>query len=455
MKLRISESDWTPFAAALRERRDVETAGFILAERLHDGEALLARHVVLVPDDGYLIRAADQLRIDPVAVNRIVRPARDGGLSVFTIHTHPGTSVPWFSKADDHGDARLMPSLLAQMDGPHGAMVLAGDTGLIVGRAWLPSGDYTELALSVVGQTIQWPTETGRASAGAPWFDRQRLALGQDGQAALRNLHVGIVGLGGTGSVAFAQLAHLGVGRITVIDGDRVEASNVSRVLGATIRDVGVAWKVDVAARYAEQLGLSTRVDVHRGHLGADVPTATLEACDVVLSCVDRHAPRALLNRLSYERAFPLIDMGSAFRVDTTGRLTAGVGRVVVVGPGRPCLGCWGHINPHRLRIEVLPAEERARQAAEGYIEGADVPEPSVIAFNTAVAGAAVVELLRVVTGFGGTDDPPLRLAFDFLTGSVRRNGLARSGACTICLPNGARHATLDLSREDALKRAR
>src|SRR5262245_52931096 len=413
MKLRVLQSDWAPFTGELRSRCDVESAGFMLAERLHGGETLLVREVVAVPEDGYLIRA-DHLRIDPLAINRIVRPARDRGWSVFTIHTHPGATVPWFSESDDRGDARLMPSLLTQMEGPHGSLVLAGDTGLAVGRAWLPSGGVADLALRVVGQTIQIPQSVASEEPAAACFDRQRLALGCGGQAALRNLHVAIVGLGGTGSVAFTQLAHLGVGRITVIDGDRVEASNVSRVLGATVRDAGMTWKVDVAARYAERLGLDTRVDVWRGYLGVDVPVATIEGCDLVLSCVDRHVPRSLLNRLSYDKAVPVIDMGSAFRVDNGGRVVAGAGRVVVVGPGRPCLGCWGHIDPHRMRIEALSPDERAREAAEGYIDGADVPEPSVIAFNTVVAGAAVVELLRIVTGFAGTEDPPLRLAFDF-----------------------------------------
>ena len=130
----------------------------------------------------------------------------------------------------------------------------------------------------------------------------------------LRHLHVVVVGLGGTGSVVFAQLVHLGVGRITVVEGDRVEASNVSRILGATIRDVGVTWKVNLAARYAQQVGLGTQVDVLRGHLGASVPVTGIEGADIGLSCVDRHVPRALLNRLAYEKAIPVIDMGSAFR---------------------------------------------------------------------------------------------------------------------------------------------
>jgi len=46
--------------------------------------------------------------------------------------------------------------------------------------------------------------------------------------------------------------------------------------------------------------------------------------------------------------------------------------------------------------------------------------------------GAAVIELLRVVTGFAGTADPPARLSFDFESGTVRRNRLD-SDPCSIC----------------------
>jgi hypothetical protein len=141
--------------------------------------------------------------------------------------------------------------------------------------------------------------------------------------------------------------------------------------------------------------------------------------------------------------------MGSAFRVNTDGRVTAGAGRVVIVGPGRPCLACWGHIDPNRIRIESLSKTDRAREVAAGYIDGAEVAQPSVVAFNTAVAGAAVVELLRLVTGFAGTDDPPMRLNFDFVTGTVRRNHLSGTSGCKICLPKPVPNDTLLFSHED------
>ncbi len=443
MKLRVTESQWKSFIDGLRARSDVETAGIILAERLHGGEVLLARHMVEMPPDGYLIRRSDQLRLDPITLNRIIRPARDGGLSVITVHTHPGTTHPWFSDADDRGDARLMPSLFHQTAGPHGSVVTAGDTGLAAGRVWSEDGEKRELGIRIVGHTLRIFPQTSLPAENLAWFDRQRLALGPAGQEALRGLHVAIVGMGGTGSVVFLQLAHLGIRRITVIDGDRVGASNVSRILGATANDAGRTWKVDVAARYAERLGVGTEVRCLRGHLGQDVPPEEIEGCDLVLSCVDRHLPRALLNRLSYDKAVPVIDMGSAFRVNSEGKIVAGAGRVVVVGPGRPCLACWGHIDPNRMRIESLSETDRARGVADGYIDGAEVAQPSVVAFNTAVAGAAVVELMRLVTEFAGADDPPMRLSFDFETGTVRRNRLPQGYGCRICLRKSVEGSTL------------
>lgn len=433
MKLRLPHEAWKAFVSQLCARDDVESAGVILAEPLPNREVLVARELLCVPDSGYLIRRRDQLRIDPVALNRMIRPARERGLAIVTIHTHPGTIEPWFSLADDAGDERLMPSLYAQAPGPHGSMVIAGASGTVKGRIWTENGTEVPLAVSSVGSSLTLADHLEAAGADYACFERQQLALGAAGQGTLRKLHVGIVGLGGTGSVVLTQLAHLGIGRVTLVDGDMVEPSNVSRILGATRSDAGVASKVDVAARYVRQLGLGTEVHLRRGHLGQAVSTRDVEDCDVIFSCVDRHAPRAILNRLAYDRLVPVIDMGSAFRVDSGGRVVASAGRVVVIGPGRPCLGCWGHIDADRLRIEALPQADREALMAEGYVSGADVPEPSVVAFNTVIAGAAVVEFLRLVTSFAGAEDPPLRLSFDFESGVVRRNRLATSGECRIC----------------------
>jgi proteasome lid subunit RPN8/RPN11 len=181
MKLRAMESKWHDFIDGLRSRSDVETAGVILAERLKGGKVLLVRDLIEIPEEGYLIRRGDQIRLDPVMLNRITRPARDGGLSVITVHTHPGTTRPWFSEADNAGDARLMPSLLNQMPGPHGSMVIAGDTGNAIGRVWTDDGVPFPLELWLVGKMLKRIAPDESQPGEPSWFSRQGLALGESG----------------------------------------------------------------------------------------------------------------------------------------------------------------------------------------------------------------------------------------------------------------------------------
>jgi len=427
MVIRIEESEWARCVAALTRRQDVESAAVWLAEGI-PGDVLVVRHLHVFEDEDYLVREVDQIALNPVSLNRAIRRGREAGWSVITVHTHPQSSVPWFSQADDHGDARLMPALHHQMDGPHGSVVIAADSGVPLARVFpAPDSPPVHASIVVVGDRIRrYPGESGEAPADER-FNRQELGLGAIGQSCLRRSHVAVVGLGGTGSVVACQLGHLGVGRLTLMDGDRLEASNLSRVVGARRSDVGVP-KVDVAARYLAESGLPASVDVLLQNLSPE-NAHRLAGCDLVVSCVDRETPRAILNRAAYAWALPVVDIGTAFRAGSVDGGRA-AGRLVVVGPGRPCLACWGHLDPDALRWEALSETERDECREDGYVTGARVPEPSVISFNSQVASAAVTEVLRAIAGFGNAG--PHRLAFDFDSGVVRRNTVRRR-PCAIC----------------------
>lgn len=431
MKLKIAETAWDALKAQLLAREDVETAGILLGKhsKTTTGGVVAIERSFALPDDAYRVRRRDQISIDPIALNRLTRPARDQGLSIFTIHTHPGADEAWFSTADDAGDSKLMPSLSCQVpDVPHGSLVLAS-SGAVAARSFSPTGLVGEVDLHTVGRTAigSWVVNDDVG----PWHARQELALGAAGQARLRRLRVAVVGLGGIGSVVAMQLAHLGVAELVLIDSDLVEASNVSRIVGASKDDVGQP-KVEIAARYATNLGLTRRIE-RVNQLLSPAHELLIASCDIVVGCVDRMTPRALLNRWSYKYLVPLVDLGVAFRVDGSGKIVADAGRVVVVGPGRPCLACWGHLDPHELRREAQSEADRARDVAAGYLQGALETQPSVMAFNTHVAGAGVIEVMRLVTGFAGSDSPPLRMGFSFADGTVRRNSLASSQRCKIC----------------------
>ncbi|WP_194915337.1 ThiF family adenylyltransferase [Catenulispora rubra] len=77
------------------------------------------------------------------------------------------------------------------------------------------------------------PAPTGVDDA----YDRQARLFGDRGQALLAATKVGVIGAGGAGSPLIQQLAHLGVGHLVVIDPDRIDVTNLSRVVGATRRD--------------------------------------------------------------------------------------------------------------------------------------------------------------------------------------------------------------------------
>lgn len=432
MKLRISEHSWQSLCVNLLARKDVETAGLLFGEptQTASGTVVIVKEAFSVADEVYRIRRRDQLSLDPIALNRLFHQARGKGWSVFTIHTHPGATEAWFSAADDAGDARLMPSLQCQIpDAPHGSVVLV-DNGRAIARTFDGSGVGTEVTIEIVGRTLR--TANAKTGKSESWFARQELALGTSGQAQLRKLRVGVIGLGGIGSLVSMQLAHLGVGELVLLDGDIVEESNLSRILGATKDDIGRTHKVDVATRYALSLGLVKTVQRIPEFL-CSAHVSLLASCDVIVSCVDQQTPRALLNRLAYQYLVPIVDLGTVFRVDANGAIVGDAGRVVAIGPGRPCLGCWGHLDPHTLRIEALSPEDRDNEIRAGYIEGTVETQPSVMAFNAHVAGAGVVELLRIATAFAGAESPPLRIAFSFAEGTVRRNTIARNGNCRIC----------------------
>lgn len=432
MKLKIAETAWDTLKAQLLAREDVETAGILLGKHSNTmvGGVVAIELSFALPDDAYRVRRRDQISIDPVALNRLTRPARDRGLSIFTVHTHPGADEAWFSRADDAGDSKLMPSLSCQVpDVPHGSLVLAS-SGAVAARFFSPNGLVGEVDLHAVGRTAISSRVVNDDDA-EPWHARQELALGASGQARLRKLRVAVVGLGGIGSVVAMQLAHLGVAELVLIDGDLVEASNVSRIVGAGKGDVGQS-KVEIAARYAANLGLTRRIERVNQFL-SPVHELLIASCDIVVGCVDHMTPRALLNRWSYKYLVPLVDLGVAFRVDGPGKIVADAGRVVVIGPGRPCLACWGHLDPHELRREAQSEADRAQDVAAGYLQGAQEAQPSVMPFNTHVAGAGVIEVMRLATGFAGSDSPPLRMGFSFADGTVRRNSLASGHRCKIC----------------------
>jgi len=278
----------------------------------------------------------------------------------------------------------------------------------------------TARSVAVLGNHWDWFLPASRGSecsdlerVSTEAFSRQSLAFGPDFLGCLRYLRIGIVGAGATGSATAVLLARSGAGDLQLIDPDRVEESNLSRLHSARRADIG-QLKVKVLARHLEDFGLGTRVSPHPYRAGNLQVRDALKSCDLIFGCTDDQAGRLFLNRLSYFYNLPWIDMGIG--IDPVrlhdGLITAADGRVTVLGPGNPCLLCRRVVDSVKAREQELrmnSPEEYAQQQIEGYVSGIAVPDPAVITLTTSVAGMAVDEFTARVTGYRTPRDHRVR----------------------------------------------
>ena len=334
------------------------------------GLRLVARELHLAKDGvdyvpgkrGYRMLKAEFIQ------SRILR-ARDRRLAYLAIHNHGGTDAVGFSGTDLASHERGYPALLDIARGmPVGALVLARSA--VAGDLWFP--DCTRAPLSqaaIIGHRRQllFPRPHSEATT-VGMYDRQSRLFGDAGQELLRRTRVGIVGLGGAGSVLAELLGRLGVGEFVLADPDRAEETNLPRLIAARRRDASVpSWlpqviaqrlrspKVRMAARNIRRANRHARIEaVARDFLDADV-AARFTDCDFLFLSADTMGARLLFNAIVHQYGIPGIQVGAKVPVAEDGT----VGNVFCVSrmvtPEQGCLWCNGLINPGRLQDEAVP----------------------------------------------------------------------------------------------------
>jgi adenylyltransferase/sulfurtransferase len=132
-----------------------------------------------------------------------------------------------------------------------------------------------------------------------PWWDQQRLSLAR----------VLVVGAGALGNEVLKNLALVGVGRICIVDFDRVEAANLTRSVLFRARDRGRP-KAEVAAEAVRDLNPDVRVEVCFGNVLTDVGLGRFRDADVVIGCLDNREARLWVNRCCWKTNTPWVDGG-------------------------------------------------------------------------------------------------------------------------------------------------
>jgi molybdopterin/thiamine biosynthesis adenylyltransferase len=123
--------------------------------------------------------------------------------------------------------------------------------------------------------------------------------LGGPGQAKIRGSSVLIVGAGGLGSPIALYLAAAGVGRLGLVDDDKVSLSNLQRQILFQTKDVGVP-KTEAAARALGALNPGVKVETHQMRLTAENAKSLIQGYDIVADGSDNFDTRFLVNDICF-----------------------------------------------------------------------------------------------------------------------------------------------------------
>jgi molybdopterin/thiamine biosynthesis adenylyltransferase len=215
-------------------------------------------------------------------------------------------------------------------------------------------------------------------------------------------LTVAVVGVGGAGSLLVQGLAHLGVGRLILVDPDTIETSNLNRLVGAhVVHAERRAAKVTVAAEMVERVDPGINVLAVQSSVLEPKTWSLLRCADLLLGAVDGNAPRWALNALAVQYARTYIDVAAEITTGSGGVLDV-AGHVATVTPDGPCLLCLDGYDPRRVGDETNPDCRRAgAMRASGYLADApEQPTPAVVFLNQAVTAVALGEVVNHAAGW-------------------------------------------------------
>ena len=383
---------------------------------------------------------------NPEYMGRAVAEARrqKAGLAFMHSHPHPGWQL--LSNPDRRAEREVIAYPAGATRLPLVGLTLGTD-GAWSARFWLPTD---------AGMQEQWCDKVrtpGPKSYGLSFNDqalppqprreilkRTYDSWGEKNQNAISRTRVGIVGLGSVGSIVAEAMARIGVGRVTLIDPDRVELHNLDRLLYATVDDIGT-FKVDLAETKMRQNTTAEQIEI------VSIPTSVHEAaaykqaldCDVLFCCVDRPVARDVLNYIAFCHLIQVFECGiDVIPNENQDGLFAPHWRTHLITPNHQCLRCNGQYDTSQVQMERdgsldtttyvqnLPAEIRRRNQ-------------NVFPFSLAVAGMTVNQMLRYLVAPDWWPATPQE-HYQYMTGQVK----VTDGKCHASCPFPARQAQGD-----------
>ena len=235
--------------------------------------------------------------------------------------------------------------------------------------------------------------------------------IGEAGQEKLLASSALVIGAGGLGSTALAFLAAAGVGRLAIVEPDRVELSNLQRQLLFETADIGRP-KAEAAKDRLEELNPDCEIHIYNQKFTPESAPGIFNSffaqspMSIVLDGSDNFATRFAANDACYAAKIPLVSAaisGFSFQLSTF---------KAYLGAPHPCYRCLVPDTPER---EITCEQE------------------GIIAPLAGMAGSLqALEAIKELLGIGESLSGSL-LRYDALSAQPRRSSLPRAPGCACC----------------------
>jgi molybdopterin/thiamine biosynthesis adenylyltransferase len=231
--------------------------------------------------------------------------------------------------------------------------------------------------------------------------------IGIEGQERLLQSHALVIGAGGLGSPVALYLGTAGVGRLTLVDHDRVDLTNLQRQIAHAADRIGMP-KAESAGRGISAINPEVRVQplVQRAH--AELLDRLVAEADVVIDCTDNFRTRHAVNAACVRHAKPLV-AGAAIRFD---------GQISVYDVRDPACPCYACLFPPDSGFEDVACSTM----------GVFAPLVGL------VGSLQAAEALKLLAGIEGSLKGRLQMV-DARTMEWTEIRVQRSADCAVCAP--------------------
>lgn len=365
--------------------------------------------LVFLAEDCFMSKGPGHVTV-PIDVRAgvIMEGIRRGYSVLIDIHDHFFAKHAHFSGVDDTDDMRTakyfmlsLPAFVPKGQTFDSVSLLLAQDDFAGRRVVIMNGkaQFSPMVVDIIGDTFQrFDRSTNEVIDGR--FVRHNGMISEHEKKIIASLNIGIVGCGGTGSITVESLLRIGVKRGALIDGDCIEESNLNRLQGAGMRDIGQS-KAKFLAERVTSLFPDAKFTPIETEVFSDEAIAALKTFDIILGCIDNNETRWFLNRFSVQYFIPYFDCGVLIETDPQVILHS---RVNVIIPGTTRCGNCSDIEfiPRKRPDSFLDSSTLAAQRSAGYVQAStsDTPAPASYSLNQQAVSWMTQEILNFLCGW-------------------------------------------------------